>query len=156
MAKYLAVVLIAAVLLVSGCIIGRPPLVPTPDGETTRLLEELLDNPGVLKHTPEVIFRPGDVLAASAIAVRQPISKNQICMSTGDFRGQGDFELLKEEKQQRITYTGENDKTVKIAVVCNVNKLALEKDLSDYLGISGLDCSPCGNGKCCAFVIRRA
>ncbi len=157
-------ILIPIIMQVMGLIKANPL------NETKSLLSELIDSPGALKHTKEVVFEPNSVLAGSALAERVPIAKDQICMSTGQFledpeRG---FECLTcggnpDDAQQRIRYHGHSDQTAKIAIVCNVNMEELRIDLDDY-GLTAYDgtdidtaCGICdGKGKCCAIVLERS
>ena len=138
-----------------------------PLSETKSLLSELVGSPGALKHTPEVVFKPDDVLAASALAERLPIGKDQICMSTGQFEEDdlGGFKCLgcDGDDQHRIIYHGNSNRAAKIAVVCNVNLDELKSDIDAYsLDFSeGNDieraCDICeGKGKCCAVVLKRS
>ena len=57
----------------------------SPQDEAKSLLSDLVGAPGALKHTKEVVFESDSVLAASALAERLPLAKDQICMSTGEF-----------------------------------------------------------------------
>ena len=161
------------IFLVVIAVMTTPPgIVPFPLNETKSLLTDLVDLPGALKHTPEVVFKPGDVLAASALVERLPISKDQICISTGQFEEDNEdgFECIGCENasdNQRLIYHGSSDKAAKLAVVCNVNLKNLLDDIDAYNledgdgkwdGTSIEDaCDVCdGLGKCCAIVLKRS
>lgn len=144
-------------------------LTNSPLNETKSLISDLVGSPGSLKHTPEVVFKPDDVLAASALVERLPISADQICMSTGQFEEDttNGFECLGCEEavdNQRLIYHGKSNRTAKIAIVCNVN---FDPKLKDDIEAYGLDdlggtsitdaCGICeGKGKCCAIVLKRS
>jgi hypothetical protein len=145
-------------------------LTASPLNETKSLLTDLVGSPGALKHTPEVAFKPGDVLAASALAERLPISKDQICMSLGQFEEDtiNGFECVgcTGTEQHRMVYHGNANQSAKMAVVCNVNLTELEGDITAYglesfaTGENDIS-SNCGTicegkGKCCAVVLKRS
>ncbi len=146
---------------------------PHPSSEIKSLLTDLIGSPGALKFTPEVVFKPGDVFAASALVERLPISQDQICMSTGQFveDSVNGFECIGCETasdNQRLIYHGSSNQATRIAVVCNVNLEELNNDIeayklengsdSDWEGTSIKDaCKVCeGLGKCCAVVLKRS
>lgn len=141
-----------------------------PLDETKKLLSDLESNSGTLKHTQEVVFEPDGVLAGSSLEDGVPLSKDQICMSTGAFKEDTDsgFECIgcgdSSANQHRIRFNGNSERTAKIAVVCN-DKLALMNDIDVY----GLDegeasvniTASCealcaANAKCCAVVLKRS
>ncbi len=144
---------------------------PNPLNETRSLLSDLFaalpDHPGVVKHTNEVVFMPDSILAASALAERLPISTNQICMSTGQFKEdvEDGFRCIgcKEGNlSQRIIYSGNNEQAVKLSVVCNTSLSLLEADIAKYgleysEGTSIINsCKVCeGKGNCCAVVLKK-
>jgi hypothetical protein len=143
-------------------------LTNSPLNETKSLISDLVGSPGALKHTPEVVFKPEDVLASSALVERLSISKDQICMSTGQFEedAENGFECIGCEDasdNQRLIYHGKSNRAAKIAIVCNVNVDELDSDIEAY----GLDysegtsitdaCEVCEDkGKCCAIVLKRS
>jgi len=147
-------------------------LTNSPLNETKTLVSDLIGSPGALKHTPEVVFKPDDVLAASALVERLSISKDQVCMSTGQFEEDIDsgFECLGCEdasENQRLIYHGSSNQAARLAVVCNVNLDELLDDIEAYNledgggewdGTSIEDaCEVCeGLGKCCAIVLKRS
>ena len=145
----------------------------SPLNETKSLLTDLVGSPGALKHTPEVVFKPDDVLAASALVERLPISKDQVCMSTGQFEEDPDngYECIGCEDvsdNQRLIYHGSSNQAARLAVVCNVNLGELQDDIeaynlepgkgNDWEGSSIEEaCEVCeGKGKCCAVVLKRS
>lgn len=163
-------ILIPIIMQVMGLIKANPT------DEAKSLMSSLIDAPGSMRITKEVSFGPGTDLSGSALAERVSVSKDQICMSTGDFEtaksGKPGFECLNceapEASQQRIVFNGTAERVVKIAIVCNkwTGKTGgLAADLDDY-GLDGGDGAPkitksCGNicsegGKCCALVLKRA
>ena len=136
------------------------------------LLTDLDGSLGALKYTPEVVFRPGDVLTASTLVERLPISQDQICMSTGQFEEDSvnGFECIGCETasdNQRLIYYGSSNQIVMLAVVCNVNLDELNNDIEEYKLETGDGswegtsiknaCKICeGKGKCCAIVLERS
>ena len=147
-------------------------LTASPLNETKSLLTDLVGSPGALKHTPEVAFKPGDVLAASALVERLSISKDQVCISTGQFEEDSDngFECIGCEEandNQRLVYNGASNQSARLAVVCNVNLEELMNDIEAYKLDDGDGdwedtsiedaCEVCeGLGKCCAVVLKRS
>jgi len=146
-------------------------LTNSPLNETKSLISDLVGSPGAVKHTPEVAFKPDEVLPASALVERLPISADQICMSTGQFEEDtsNGFECLDcDGTNQRLIYHGKSNRTAKIAIVCNVNVNELKLDieaygLDDLGGTSITDAcdASCGEGasskgKCCAIVLKRS
>jgi len=148
-------------------------LTASPLNETKSLLTDLVGSPGALKHTPEVAFKPAEVLPASALVERLGISRDQICMSTGQFEEDPDngFECIGCEDasdNQRLAYHGTSNQSAKLAVVCNVNLDELLDDIEAYKLEPGNDndwegtsieeaCEVCeGKGKCCAVVLKRS
>ena len=148
-------------------------LTASPLNETKSLLTDLVGSPGALKHTPEVVFKPDDVLASSALVERLPISQDQVCISTGQFEedSENGFECIgceDAEDNQRLVYHGASDQAARLAVVCNVSLNELERDIDAYNledgdgewdgGSSITDaCQVCeGKGKCCAVVLKRS
>ena len=141
----------------------------SPQDEAKSLLSDLVGAPGALKHTKEVVFESDSVLAASALAERLPLAKDQICMSTGEFEedDEAGFECLgcDSDTTHRIVYHGNSDRVARIAVVCNVNLTELEDDIDAY-GLEDFDdgendiasnCQICENkGKCCAIILKRS
>jgi len=147
-------------------------LTASPLNETKSLLTDLVGSPGALKHTPEVAFKPDDVLASSALVERLPISKDQVCLSTGQFEedSENGFECIGCEDardNQRLIYHGSSNQAARLAVVCNVNLTELLDDIEAYNledgdgewdGTSIEDaCEVCeGKGKCCAIILKRS
>ncbi len=155
-------ILIPIIMQVMGLITASPL------NETKSLLSDLVGSPGALKHTPEVVFEPDDVLAASALTERLPISKDQLCMSTGQFEEDDErgFDCIgcDDTDQHRIRYSGNTPQSAKIAIVCNVNLAELIGDIEAY-GLDEYDegndivsaCDICEDkGKCCAIVLERS
>lgn len=143
-------------------------LTNSPINETKSLISDLIGSPGALRHTPEVAFKPNEVLAASALVVKLGISDEQICMSTGEFEEDATtgFECMGCEdgtENQRLFYHGKSNMTAKIAIVCNVNLDEIKSDIEAYklddLGGNNISdaCQVCeGKGKCCAIVLKRS
>jgi len=143
-------------------------LTASPSNEAKTLLNDLVSSSGSLQNTPEVAFKPGDVLAASALAEGLPVSKDQICMSLGQFEKDetNGFECIgcDGDEQHRIIWRGASNRTAKIAAVCNVDLDSLKEDISVY-GLESFDtgendissnCEICEDkGKCCALVLKR-
>ena len=132
---------------------------PHPTTEVTTVLNELVERPGTLRHTNEVVFQSDDSIAGASLANKLSISKNQICMSKGDFKDDEDFKLLEGDNEHRIQYTGTSPRTVRMALICNVDQEALEEDFDFYdeeVGDYEIDCEVCGeNSKCCALYLRK-
>ncbi len=137
--------------------------------ETKSMMSSKIAQPGALEHTKEVVFTPNYVLTASALSDRLPISKDQICMSTGEFTEDDGFECLNcdEDEQHRIRYNGSTEKTAQIAIVCNVDKDELLNDIDvyedDLLEGDGdpdieeaCDAICSESAKCCALVLTRS
>jgi len=153
-------------------------LTNSPLNETKSLISDLVGSPGAVKHTPEVAFKPDEVLPASALVERLPISADQICMSTGQFEAdeQNGFSCIicsgRDEpctacnggdEPQRLRHNGNATTAVKIAVVCDNSLNELEEDIDAY----GLEypqgnsikeaCQICkGKDKCCAIVLKKS
>ena len=139
-----------------------------PTDEATSLLSSLVDSPGNISRTKEVIFEPGAALAASALSSKINIATDQICMSTGEFESDEDalFEWRESDDgdEQRLLYNGNSEQQAKIAIVCNNNLDSLLDDIDfysiDYDEGNDLEnaCSAiCADrGKCCAIVLERS
>lgn len=160
---------IAVVVITWIVLFLHPPYQWTdPLNETKPLLADLVDWPGPLKHTAEVIFKPEDVLATSALVEGLPLSKDQICMSTGQFKEdkENGFECFGCEEgsdNPKIIYHGFSDQAARFAIVCNVNRTELLKNIEEYeleyeTGTSiKAACEVCPeDGRCCAIILKRS
>jgi len=137
---FLILIIVAVIALVAIFVIG-PMLVlipiqsqvmnlvkTDPNNETKTLLSETIDIPGRLNESKTVAFYEDTGFSTSGFSVRLPISKDQICLSLGEFADSPDFKLIKEGKTQRIEYLGEGVNT-KLKVICNSNIEALQSDI---------------------------
>lgn len=155
--------LIFAVIFVPFPVHNVSPLI-----ETKSLLLDLISIPGAVKHTPKVTFAPDDVLPASSLAERLPVSVGQICMSTGMFAedAANGFECVGCEdatENQRLVYHGKRNQIAKLAVVCDIDLGELKGDIEaydlEYSGGTSINaaCNVCeGKGKCCAIILKRS
>ena len=131
-----------------------------PTTQVTTVLNDLVDKPGTLRHTEEVVFRPEDSLAGATLEAKLPLSKNQICMSLGEFDEDEDrgFSLLTGDEEHRIIWNGAGEQTAKIALLCNTNKETLVDSDFEIYGLDefDIDCDICSDsGKCCAMFLKR-
>jgi hypothetical protein len=142
-----------------------------PTNETRALLSEMLNLPGAVKFTPDLVFENGDVLSASSLANGLPLSEDQICFTIWHEVYKNDAEGNKEgtimdnfgvvftDSGGKIVYVGETSATVRIGVVCNKDVDALIEDIAVHAGQNAdltKMCKVCeGKGKCCAVRFQR-
>ena len=153
----LVIVVIAAILIlppIFSCV-GCTGFANDPVYETVGSLNSLFNQPDQIE-TPEVVFTPSYILSAVALADRIPLSKEQICMSLGDYKDSGDFELTT-DGAHKITHGGTSNKVVRIVVTCNLNKELLEESIQGTMFENWEhDCSICeGQGRCCLIALKR-
>lgn len=150
------VIVLFLLLLFSTCVFGDW-ITPDPVTETTSLLNDLVDNPGLLRHTESVDFKSYDVLPASLLAEKLPISSDQICISKGDFHNNTAFELSQPDNS-RLTYNGTLDQPVIIGGVCGVNLGSIKEQLkgSAYEGFADNCNVDSSAGKYCLVWLEEA
>lgn len=128
-----------------------------PADKTIELLNAMHNKPETIKTTArDVTFAPNTTLSAASLANSVPLSKNQICLTTGDFEGTEDFEWNDDPGHHRIIWHGASNQNAKIAVTCNIN-LDLLKDGIDGTIFENWDTSDCdickGKGRCCIVAL---
>jgi len=138
--------------------IGPNPMMTDPLSEAKNMMSGIVGEPGALKSSNPLTFEPGYVLSGAAIAEMLPISSEQICMSTGEFGENSEFELTKSDTQDSLVWNGSNSVMARIMVVCDLDLENLEMDFEMYeMNYPDFDCSRCQEGiRCCALLLRKA
>jgi len=158
----IAAIVALAILMILTPIIGSVLQIfqDDPAAKTIELLNDLYNRPGAIKTTArDVTFSPGTPLSAVSLAQSIPLSKEQICLSTGDFEDSDTGFSLDEVggEHHRIIWNGTANRNVKIAVMCHINLDSLEQELDNTLFEDfSPDCGICeGEGRCCIVALTK-
>ena len=119
-----AVIALAILVLLLNIIGGLPNLSGgEPSDEATNLVKALVNSPGDLKLSRDIVFRPQTNLTAKSIAASSGVlTEDQICVSTGDFDPENSqFKQIGSE-EQIVSYQGSSNVTAKLSVICDTGK----------------------------------
>ncbi len=155
----IAAIVALAILMILMPIIGSVLQIfqDDPSDKTIELLNDLYSKPETVKITPRAVtFTPEYVLSAQGLAERVPLSKDQICMSLGDFEDNDSFLIRDDDPHHRITWKGTSNQNVKIAVTCNISEDALMDGIEDTkFDEWETNCDICdGRGRCCIVGLK--
>jgi hypothetical protein len=148
-AAIVAVAILGILLAIIGPI-GPPNQDPT--SSAVSLISSIQNNPGQMQPSGAVTFEPSTNLNSVSLEARTSMSRNQFCLSLGPFENDSQFEL-RSSPHHEIIWKGAVSKTVKMAAYCDLSGTAVQEYISERLN-SEIDCSNCGEQKCCAVVLR--